>query len=178
LLMPIHRHPGAHNPSNVHTSGLTLDSGARGSMVTTAPRLLLRWLRAGGPQPVHRAPRAAGLSVLRGLGEVVPRLKRRRRRRLEEHATAARHLKEEALHLARRLDTVRASLRGMVVDERGCTPPARDVATGTSHQLFSSSFLLRCACVPLVSRESGASCGLGPRPGGAREPWEHRRLCV
>jgi hypothetical protein len=31
---------------------------------------------------------------------------------------------------------IRTSLRGMVVDERGCTPPAPDVATGTSHQLM------------------------------------------
>jgi hypothetical protein len=31
---------------------------------------------------------------------------------------------------------IRTSLRGMVVDERGCTPPARDVATGTFHQLI------------------------------------------
>jgi hypothetical protein len=35
---------------------------------------------------------------------------------------------------------IRTSLRGMVVDERGCKPPARDVATGTFHQLFSAPF--------------------------------------
>jgi hypothetical protein len=28
----------------------------------------------------------------------------------------------------------------MVVDERGCTPPARDVVTRTFHQLISSSW--------------------------------------
>jgi hypothetical protein len=30
----------------------------------------------------------------------------------------------------------------MVADERGCTRPARDVATGASHQLSNSSVLL------------------------------------
>jgi hypothetical protein len=65
-----------------------------------------------------------------------------------------------------------SSLRGMVVDERGCTPPARDGATGTSHQLSYSSILL------LVRRLANRPLRLTSPPLGMRDCITSRRVRV
>jgi hypothetical protein len=54
-----------------------------------------------------------------------------------------------------------------VVDERECKPPARDVATGTSHQLSYSSILLLHACERLAAHD-GCERGAWVRAGGGR----------